>query len=219
MSSHYLISLFDDSITDVLVPTGAPPTSLITGSYVIAVPDDIAVKKPTSLSDLLAKKYQGILGTRGMYSTITYDSMLDATNVDMVLSHGVCTGFKGSICLYPTDPSNPHPVLVTSAHGITWMGSGAGPTQAMVTYELFTYTDSDPATGSFQRHFQEIPTDHDLTLEVSFNGGATFISTIDKALVTIPPAARGTQLVLRFTRTTNVAVTPRIFIGSWAVLY
>ena len=219
MSSHYLISLFDDSITDVLVPIGAPPTSLITGSYVITVPDDVAVKKPVSLSNLLAQKYQGILGSRGIYSTIIYDPMLDATNVNMASSHGVCTGFKGSICLYPTDPSNPHPALVTTAHGITWLGAGVGPTQAMVTYELFTYVDSDPATGAYQRQFQELPTDHDVALEVSFNGGTTFIPTIDKALVTIPPAARGTQLILRFTRTTDVTVTPRIFIGSWAVLY
>lgn len=220
MSTLYLIDLFSDTINDVLTSRGVTPTR-ITGNYVVRVDDDIPVRDPVDLADLLNQKYQGILGTHGLFTDIAYDDMLDAAGVNLTLSRGVCTGDKGSVGLYPTDDftTATPPVLQTNPHGFIWSGSGAGPVQAIVTYELFTYVDDDPAGEPFQRSFQELPPDTDVEVEVSFDGGATFFSTMNRALVSIPITSRGTQVVLRFTRTTPVSSASRVFIGSWAVLY
>jgi hypothetical protein len=211
--------LFNDDINDVVTPQSVPPSTLITGNYVVRVADDTAVRNPSNLGDLLAKKYQAILGMHGLFTQVTYDTFFDAANVNLTNSRGVFTGLKGHVGLYPVDLTNPVPVLQTDPYGITWGGPGAGPPQALVTYEVFTYVDDDPADAAFQRRYQELPPDIDVSVDVSFDGGSTFLSIQDKALVSVPLSSRGTQLLLRFTRTSHVDDVARVFIGSWAVLY
>jgi hypothetical protein len=219
VSTHYLIDLFSDGINGVVTPRDTPPTSLVTGNYIVRVDDDVQVEKPTDLSDLLTKKYQGILGTHGLFTQIAYDDLLDASNIDFTTSRGIFSGLKGHIGIYPMDSTNPAPILQTSSFGITWGGPVPGPQQAMVVYELFTFVDEDSSTAPFQRSYQEVPTDVDVLAEISFNGGASFTAFQNNSLVTIPSFARGTQVVLRFTRTSTVSSVAKVFFGSWAVLY
>jgi len=227
MSTHYLISHFDDQINGVVAATGVNPQTDITGNYVVRIPDDVSVKNPTSLANLLTKKYQGILGTYGSFTQVVYDTMLDATGVDNtseLLTTGVTLGDKGTIGLYHTSLSNPTPhtpMLTTTPEAIIWGGAPPGPAQALLTYELFTYVDTDDKDSAYVRSYKELTPDVDVSVEVSFNGGSSFVATTDKALISVPIPSRGTSVVLRFTRLTahGGGVPDRVLIGSWAVLF
>jgi hypothetical protein len=43
VSTHYLVSMFNDEINDVVVATGSPPTTPAVGNYIVRVPDDAKV--------------------------------------------------------------------------------------------------------------------------------------------------------------------------------
>jgi hypothetical protein len=218
MSTHYLISHFNDEINDVVNTTSSPPQTLCTGNYVVRVPDDISVQNPTSLSDLLNKKYTAVLGSSGFFTQVIYDDMLEDTGVDTVSSTGVFLGQNGSLGLYPKHGSQT-PILQTTPYNITWGGPGAGPVQAIFSYELFEFVDTDPMTSVYTRSYKEVPTDVDVTAQISFNGGANYFSASDKVLLTIPSISTGAQVIVRFTRTTDVNVRGRVYLGSWSVLF
>lgn len=223
MSTQYLVSLFDDAINGVVAASGLTPTP-ITGNYVVRVPDDVAVRNPTGLPDLLTKKYAGILGSHGLFTQIVFDDMLDATGVNTGFTTGVTLGDKGTVGLYHTNLSATPahiPVLQTTPQAIIWGGPPPGPPQALVTYELFTYVDTDDKDEVFVRSYTELVPDVDVSVEVSFNGGGTFVATTDKSLVSLLLLDQGTSVVLRFTRLTahGVGVPNRVLIGSWAVLF
>jgi hypothetical protein len=219
MSTHYLVDLYNDSINDVITAQGSPLTSAVTGNYVVRVEDGVPVRNPTDLADLLTKKYVGLLGTHGLYTQITYDDMLDPSSVNYTVSTGVFSGLKGAIGIYPLVTGNPTPLLRTTNHSLTWGGPGVGPTQALLVYELFEYVDTDARGAQFQRSYREVDPDVDVSVEVSFNGGSTWISAHDSDFISIPLVDRGTTLTLRFTRTTDISSRGRVFVGSWAVLY
>lgn len=220
MSTHFLVSQFDDQINGVVTGSGSPPQSTITGHYVVRVPDDVGVRNPTSLANLLSKKYAGILGTYGLFTQIAFDDMLDGAGVDNGTSVGVTVGDRGMVGIYPTNVGyTSAPVLRTTPMAITWGGPGSGPPQSLVTYELFEYLDTDNKLLPYERRYREVPPDADVQLQVSFDGGANFITTTDKALVNIPLLSRGISVVLRFTRTSNVSSRGRVLFGSWAVLF
>jgi hypothetical protein len=220
VSIYYLIDLFTDQINAVVTSQSTPPTILTTGSYVVRVDDNVAVQSPSDLSDLLTKKYLGILGAHGLFTQITYDTMQDASNIDLSNSIGVITGDRGVNGLYANPPApGLASVLQTTPNGITWTGPGAGPPEATVSYELFTYVDLDPSGTPYQRQYQELSPDVDVSAEISFDNGTSFLSFQDKSLITVPTSSRGVNIILRFTRETDVSAHPRVFIGSWAVLY
>jgi hypothetical protein len=227
MSTHYLVSHFDNQINGVVAATGVNPQTTITGNYVVRIPDDVSVKNPTGLADLLTKKYAGILGTYGSFTQVLYDDMLDATGVDTVTlgaTTGATLGEKGTIGLYHTNlaatPAHT-PQLTTTPQAIIWGGAPPGPAQALLTYELFTYADTDDKDEAYVRAYKELTPDLDVSVEISFNGGFSFVSTTDKALISVPIPARGSVVVLRFTRLTahGVGVPNRVLIGSWALLF
>lgn len=221
MSSHYLVSQFDNAINGVVTASGSPPSSTVTGNYVIRVADDVSVKNPTNLADLLTKKYAGILGSHGLFTQIVYDDMLDGLGVDAAASTGVSMGDNGTVGLYPTSTGiAPHvPLLQTSPMAISWGGPGVGPSQALLTYELFEFVDTNDKALPYVRQYREVAPDADVSAQVSFNGGVSFISATDKALISIALALRGTSVVVRFTRTSNISVRGRVLLGSWAVLF
>jgi len=222
MSTHYLVSHFDNQINGVVAATGVNPQTKITGNYVVRIPDDVSVKNPTGLSNLLTKKYEGILGTYGSFTQIVYDDMLDSTGVDPSPTLGATLGEKGTVGLYHTIPSLPFtPQLVTTPQAIIWGGAPPGPAQALLTYELFSYVDTDDKDAAFIREYKELAPDVDVSVEVSFNGGGSYVPTTDKALISVPIPARGSVVVLRFTRLTAAGpgVEDRVLIGSWAVLF
>lgn len=214
MSTHYLVSHFNDDINDVVTPTSVPASTLLTGNYIVRVPDDVPVQNPTDVSDLITKKYAGILGTYGLFTTIAFDDMLDGTGVDFTNSTGVTAGENGTVGIYPKNTVH-IPVLQTTTETIT----GPAPTQTLLTYELFEVVDSDDKDTPYQRTYQEVTPDVDVLAQISFNNGVDFVSTLDKAVINIPGAAQGTDLVLRFTRQTDIGTRGRVFLGSWAVLF
>jgi hypothetical protein len=219
VSTYYLVDLSTNQINDVVSSTSSSPSVLITGNYVVKVESNIPIENPVDLSDLLTKKYLGILGSHGLFTQISYDDMLDPSNIDFTNSRGVITGYNGVNGLYAKPPSGAVPILQTTSHSITWGGSGLGPSEAILEYEVFTYLDVDQVGNPLNRYYQELSTDLDLSVDISFNGGLNFFSTTNKALVTIPSYARGDQIVVKFTRETDVTSIPRVFIGSWSVLY
>jgi len=218
MSIHYLVSMFNDEINDVVTASGSPPTSPVTGNYIIRVPDDVSVQNPTSLANLLTKKYTGILGSYGLFTQITYDDFQDGTGIDYANSSGVLSGARSTVGLYPTH-GGVDSVLQSTPNGIVWGGPGAGPSQAILTYEVYEYVDVDDKTQPFTRSYRELTVDTDTTAEVSFNNGGTWMPVQDKVLLNIPVLSRGIQLVVRFTRVTDVDVRGKVMLGSWAVLY
>lgn len=219
MTVHYLVSMFNDEINDVVTAVGSPPTTPSVGNYIVRVPDDIKVQNPTSVANLLTQKYAGILGSYGLFTQVTYDDFEDATGIDFANSLGVISGKRSSVGLYPSH-NGVNSRLKSTNNGITWGGPGVGPSQAVLTYEVYEYVDVDDKTLPYQRSYRELTPDTDLTAEVSFNGGATWVSALDKVLINIPVLARGIQLTVRFTRTTDVDVRAnRVHIGSWAVVY
>lgn len=212
MSTFYLLSVFNDQINDVVSPPSSPGSTVVTGNYVVRVADDVVVKNPVSVSDLVTQKYASILSSHGLFTQIIFDDMLDATEINAANSSGVVLGVKGMNSVFDAG------VLETSPLSITWGGGGAGPAQAIMTYEVFQYTDSDLTAGPYSRTYTEVtPGTSPFTVQISFNGGSTFQACSDKNLLNITIPSQGTSLILRFTHTG----TPRgrYFLGSWAIVF
>jgi hypothetical protein len=218
MSSHYLIDLFTNAPKGVVSSGGSPGTQA-TGTYVVRVDSDVVVQNPVDLSDLLTKKYLGILASQPTFTNIAYDTMLDATGINFSSSLGVFSGVNSTIGLYPTDLINTDPVLITNSESIPWSGLGSGPTQAMLVYETFTFVDVDSATEPYQRYYQELVSGSDTSVEVSFDNGVHYQTAANKTLLSVAGANQGTSLILKFTRTSNVSSVPKVYLGSWAILY
>lgn len=212
MSTHYLLSLFNDDINDIVTPPAFPGESEITGNYVVRVPDDVVVREPVSVADLLTQKYASILASHGLFTQIVHDDMLDATGINMGTSTNIITGIKGTNGLLDGG------LLETTVESLTWGGPGAGPPQAILTYEVFQYADTDSASGVYSRSYEEVdPLVAPITVQISFDGGATFQAVTDKNLINIVGPSQGTNLILRFTHTATP--TGRYFLGSWAVVF
>jgi hypothetical protein len=210
MSTLYLVSLFTDQVSDVIYSDGVPKR--VTGNYVIRVPDDVIVKNPTSISNLLTQKYASILANNGLFGQVIYDDMLDTVDINSVQSSGVTLGTKGMNSIYDGG------TLTTDVFPFTWGGPGSGPSQSIMTYEVFQYIDSDGKTTPYERSYQEVaPGDAPISVQVSFNGGANWMSVTDKNLINVSLSNQGANLVVRFIHTGTPS--GRYFIGSWAVLF
>lgn len=73
-----------DSRTDLL--SSGNPAAVVNGNFVIRIGDNQRLAAdPTSLSDLLAQKYEGLKERYG-FNNVLYDSLLDATGVSGVLN-------------------------------------------------------------------------------------------------------------------------------------
>jgi hypothetical protein len=95
----------------------------------------------------------------------------------------------------------------------------AGPSQAVLVYEVFDYVDVDDKSAPYTRSYRQLTPDVELDAEVSFNNGATWVAASNRVMLNIPLLARGNQLVVRFTRTSDIDVRGRLYVGSWAVVY
>ncbi len=207
MSTYYSIDLFDGRINSVDNPTSGQVA--LTGSYAVRIPSGVRILDPVDLTDLLTKKYQGILSSRAGFASIVFDDMQDATGFSTTLSAGVSLGERGTVSMYPNGVLRSNLVSL----GIT------PPVQAVVTFELFEYVDADPIGGRFTRTYSEIPSSTSyVTCEVSFDGGVSFLTANQDTLINIPAPNQGTQFAIRFT---NVSTGPekRLHLGSWALLY
>lgn len=210
MSAHYLVDLFASPFsTAAILDVHSPPSgqSRLQGALVIRVPDTVPVVNPTNLSDLLTKKYQGVLASFAGFPNVAYDDLLDVSGLDLS-----ATGTKGSFgdrgTVILADGGIVETVLVPLG--------GSDITQCVVTWENYTVTNADPATGILGRTYAEVaPGPGVMTCQVSVDGGTTFQAALDGAVLNIPLLAQGTDLVLRWTNTSG----GRVGLGSWAFVY
>ena len=217
MSTNYLVSHYNDKISDVVAAAVSTPF-LITGNYVLRVPDDVSAQGVDVLT-LTNSKYTGILGNNSLFTQVVWDDMFDGAGVNTTVSTGVTLGKNGAVSLYPAHGGH-IPILQTTPMGIIWGGPGPGPSQAMVVYELFDYVDVDDKAVPYQRSYRELGTgSSDVTVQVSFNGGVNFTNVVNNAILTLPGVVQGTSVVLKFTRVSDSTTYERIFVGSWAVLF
>jgi hypothetical protein len=212
MSTHYLIDLFQPDVSfansEINSVREAPDgQSLTGGNFIVVVPGDVSVQNPTSLTDLITKKYASTLSNHaGFASHIAYDDLLDDSGINHAAASTSGTfGHRGSISI------NPGGGKLTSS-GATL---SITPTTAIVFWEVYDYAYADPASDLSTRTFREQPATS-FQCEVSFNGGSTFKPAVASGgLLNINLADRGTSFVIRFTN----AGSNRLWLGSWAVLY
>jgi hypothetical protein len=146
MGTHFIVDahttpIGDSPINDIRFSPAAN-TSPMNGNFVIRVDDNLAVQVENiaNLNDLMTEKYAELLAAYPGFSSIIYDDMLDATGVDLATSFGVLLGDRGSCAFAPTDGTyGPSPELRS-----VMVPLGSTPTQAIVTWELFEVTHSDP---------------------------------------------------------------------------
>ena len=210
MSLHYLIDPFTTNGDIVDVVTADSGQTNCTGSAVVRVPDGVAIHTaPTNRTDLATAKYAGTLAYYAGFTNILADPCWDPSGVDLTfpfttglnvssayVNHSIST-FMGLCCstLYSLAPA-------------------PNPTQCVVTWEEYSFTDTDDKTDRFQRTYVE-GTGSDLTCWVSFNDLASKNLVYNGAVFNIPVADQGTDFRVVFGNMSG----HRIYLGSWSLIY
>jgi hypothetical protein len=219
MSSHYLIDLFATLNPAILAVVTEPANgqTIANGAFIVRLPDTGGLidpgtgrpAVPTDLTDLLTKKYQGILSFFAGYGNIHFDDLLDTSGINLS-----APGLAGTLGERSTIALNPGATLTSNMVTL-----GDTPTNAILTWEVFQYLDADPSSDRLQRTYQERPTTATYTTaQVSFNNGGTYLAATDSGVFNIPPGDQGDQMIVQITNATS-APPIRIQIGSWAVIY
>ena len=207
MGTVYLIDahnpiLANSEINDT-IPLEAGDSLPVTGSFPVNVPFGTPVDgNPTDLTDLITKKFSGLLAYYPGFTYVDYEDGLDATGWDTTVGQGFKLGERMSTFLIGSG-------FTSNAVALT----GAAPSEVIVTWELYELTKSNPKDGLLTREYQESDAT-DCTVEVSFNGGSTWNSVTDGVLFPVPLIDQGTSFLIRFQ-----ALVAERGIGSWAVLY
>jgi hypothetical protein len=212
LSLHYSIDLFGAltgptpaPILDIIeTPTGSSP---LAGNFVVRVPEGLPVQKPLDLVDLITKKYAAFLAFYTTFTRVAYDDLLNTVDLDLAASGTAgMFGDRSAIRVNPAGLVQSQPVALV----------GGAPTQALITWETFTVTQTDDAAGTIARTYQEVPSDSaHVTCQVSFNNGASWLAALDGAVLNIPLVDRGTNFIIRLTNAFGTSLN----IGSWALVY
>jgi hypothetical protein len=209
MSIHYLIDPF--TVTGEIVDVVMSETGQVeaTGSTVIRIPDGVAIRgNPTNLTDLLTAKYNGLMSFYAGFTDMLADPCMDESNFDLAALYTqfflVSSKFVNHCLLYPgTCVSVPFPL-------------GFIPTQCIVVWEEYTFTDSDNIVDRFQRIYTE-ESGANLSCQISFNGGGSYsLDMINGGVYNIPVIDQGNSFIIWFK---NWVAGKRIYLGSWALLY
>lgn len=214
MSTHYLVDMHTSPVTNSEINDvrfAANGQTVLGGNFVVRLQDGVSIGNtpPTSLTDLLTKKYAGLLAFYPGYTRITFDDFLDASGIDITTSTGISAGGRCTTSLAGDGSS----VFVSLPTALT----GPTPTQAIITFETHDVTSDSPRDDRTQRTYQETVPGAVGTCEVSFNGGVSFLPTTDAGLLNIPLPDQGISFVFRFTA--GAVFPARVFLGSWAVIY
>lgn len=216
-NDHYLVDLFTDPvasapIVDVIGPQYTQ--TLVNGIFVVRVSSHIPLidpatgnpSAPTNCGDLLSKKYQGLLTFYSpTFSHIAFDSLLNTSGLNLGVS-----GTSGFFGQRSTIALNPGSTITTMPVAL-----GSTPTQALFTWEVFTYTDADPSTDRYTRLYNEVSTGSSSTAQVSLNNGSNFLSVTDSTIFAISGPNQGSTLIAKITNTTGSILR----VGSWSLLY
>jgi hypothetical protein len=207
MSALYLIDRHGSPVTSANILDVQDSTMpVLSGRFVVKVPDGIPIVQPTDLGDLLTKKAQGYLLFYAGFTRVTYDDLLDTTHVDAASSKGLITGERSTLVLQPGG------ILQSTVVPLT----GSAPSQAFITWDTYNYVETDSATTLYVRQYNELPsTPSNVTCSASFDGGVNFNATTDGAVLNVPVPQQGTNFIIRLTNTS----TSRLSIGSWTVVY
>jgi hypothetical protein len=209
MGTVYLVdahnlTLADSEINDT-IPLEYGDTLPIMGSFPVSIPFGVPVDgNPSDLTDLITKKYTGLLAYYPGFTYIDYDDCLDATGWDTSLYEGYTLGERLTTSIYDTGTLQSNAVTLT----------GTAPSEALVTWDVFQLTRANPKDGILVREYQEVDAAN-LQCQVSFDNGSSWQIVIDGVLFSIPPASQGTNFIIQFT----TATSGRYWLGSWAVLY
>lgn len=207
INNHYLLDQFASPISSATVLDVAEPVNgqtVTNGAFVVRVPGYVALStQPSSLSSLLTEKYAGLLAHFTGFTNIVYDDMLDTGGVNFATTPAAFFGDRGAIGISPGG------ILETVTIPLVLT-----PSLAILTWELSTFTYSDPANGRLTRTYNEVPSNPSAaTVTVSFNNGANYASTTDGTSIII--GNQGDDLRIRFQNVTS----SRLYLNSWALIY
>ena len=208
MSTFYLLDQHANPVSSATIRDVSYPEDgrvLMNGSFVVRVEDGLAVRKPTTMADLLTQKHASYLAITPGYTAVAFDDLLDSTGIDVANSTKVTLGERGQVSLYPTGS------IRTIAATL-----GSTPTQAVLYYEVYEVEDADPAAGRMTRTYHELTPSLYTTAQVSFNGWATQMSATNGGLLNIAVPDEGTSFILKIT---NTDPSKRIRLGSWTLCY
>lgn len=230
MSTHYLIDAHTPGVDEAAIRTGVTPSaindirlsgpvlltpneaSIVNGNFIVRVDAGIQIDDPTSLDDLLTKKYAGLLSLYPGYSNIIFDTFLDDANLVLPVSAvsrvGFLRGLRSAIgipdsyTLINTGPQSVFPTVVT---------------QAIVLWEAYTFQYVDDTVAPLQRIYEERSPD-DMTVSFSADGGTTSTLATYGGIVTAP--VPGTDLWLEFSgKGGDPDPSDNLYLGSWAIIF
>ncbi len=183
----------------------------LTGHFVVRAPTDMPLAaEQQNLANLLTEKYAAVLAYFSTFANIVYEDFTTTPGVDTANSPGSSVGVRCTTKL-GRRVSGVGGVLQTNMTVL-----GGAPSVVSVTWEAFQVGTTNPVNGRLTQQFQELASSN-LTVEVSFNNGATWTAVTDRAIQNIAVPDQGTDLVLRFTNASS-PMSP-VWLGSWAVLF
>jgi len=216
MASLYLVDahntvLNNSKINDTLsVPAGLSYTGTRStrGSFVVQVPYEVPLEgTPTDLTDIMTKKYQGILSLYPGYSNILYDEQTDATG--WAFPPGVGT----PICTVGERQSTSVSTGGTLDSVVTVLGTT--PAQCVLRWESYQYIYTDDPSLVVDRQYNE-QDGTQFAVSVSFNNGANFNAVTSGVVFSIPLAHQGNQFKIRFQRNAGVF---KLGLAAWSLIY
>lgn len=201
MSIHYLIDPFtiNGDIIDVITAESGQTDT--TGTTVVRVPDGVAIRNnPIDVTNLLIQKYDGLLGFFAGFTQIVGDSCMSGDNLTLLKAGIQSAGFVNH-GLFGSGVATFGPIILPFA-----------PTQCVVSWELFSFTESNDKTGRYQRvYVEEDP--NILTCNVNFGGPLSF--TTSDTVLNIPVPNQGTSFTISLVNPTAT----RYYLGSWALIF
>ena len=203
--------LLDSEINDT-IPLESGETQVINGSFPVNVPFGVPIDgTPANLSELTTQKFAGLLAFFPGYTYIDYDDGIDGSGWNSASSRQAAIGDRGNTFLYSNDGVN-ESYLTSSALAMT----GPAPSEAIVTWEVYELVRVNDKGSALVRTYEELDPS-ELTCNVSFDGGSTYVNSVtDGVQFTIPPGSQGTSFVMYLE---SGSTTRRFWVGSWAVIY
>lgn len=205
MTLYYLIDPFttNGDIVDV-VPSDSFGELNITGTSAVRIPSGVSIQtEPATYADLMTAKADGLLASFAGYGEVTMDPCNDLTNVDLPS----CDRLLGSAGFLN------HGLLAGGVYTTTTIMLATTPTTCVIVWEEAELGTSDAINDSIRQRYEEL--DSNLTAQVSFDGGATFIAAINGGVTNIPVPSQGDQFILELTN----GSPNRTYLGSWAIVY
>jgi hypothetical protein len=205
--------LLDASAVD-MTPTGSSRILLGDRGVITLLPGGVLQ------STVVALEMNVLPGTFG----VTQDSSAVTSTVD--LTHAPTF----SQVVFASQPGATYTVTGVTSSGIT-LGTNytgvsdaetlayasytpvTGPEQAIITWDMHSYADSDPSSGQFTRTYTEEASDL-LACQMSFDG-THFNVAYDGTVFNVPAGQTGTSFIIRLTNASG----RRLGLSGWTLLF